>query len=396
MNDKPDLLFFANKELLFQNMEKEKRAAELIIANKELAFQNHEKEKRAAELIIANKELLFQNMEKEKRAAELIIANKELVFQNQEKEKRAGELIIANKELAFQNQEKEKRAAELIIANKELAFQNQEKEKRADELIIANKELAFQNQEKEKRADELIIAKEKAEESDKLKTAFLQNISHEIRTPLNTIIGFSSLLNDENSKEDIREFTSLIIQSGKRLIETVNNVLEIAKIQTGQVKINKKPVFLYSTFIDLFTFFNPIAKAKKLILKNPDQDNKFVIVYSDEAKLYQVLTNLISNAIKFSNAGHVDFGYILLDTNIQFYISDEGPGIPAELFDRIFDRFIQAEMSLSRGFEGAGLGLSICKGLVGLLGGRIWVESEVNKGTTFFFTIPYNRFALVS
>jgi len=151
-------LFIANKKLAFQNEEKEKRANELIIANKELAFQNKEKEKRADELMIANKELAFQNREKEKRADELMIANKELVFQNDEKEKRAAELIIANKKLAFQNDEKEKRAEELIVANKELAFQNKEKEKRADELIIANKELAFQNKEKEKRADELIIA----------------------------------------------------------------------------------------------------------------------------------------------------------------------------------------------------------------------------------------------
>jgi PAS domain S-box-containing protein len=151
-------LRIANKELAFQNDEKEKRAAELIIANKELAFQNDEKEKRAQELSIANKELAFQNDEKEKRAAELIIANKELAFQNDEKEKRAQELIVANKELAFQNDEKEKRAQELIVANKELAFQNDEKEKRAAELIIANKELAFQNVEKEKRAAELRIA----------------------------------------------------------------------------------------------------------------------------------------------------------------------------------------------------------------------------------------------
>ncbi len=151
-------LIIANKELNFQNEEKEKRAAELIIANKELAFQNEEKEKRAAELIIANEELVFQNEEKEKRAAELIIANKELVFQNDEKEKRAAELIIANKELVFQNEEKEKRAAELIIANNELVFQNEEKENRAAELIIANKELNFQNEEKENRAEELIIA----------------------------------------------------------------------------------------------------------------------------------------------------------------------------------------------------------------------------------------------
>jgi PAS domain S-box-containing protein len=132
-----DKLAAAIKELAFQNDEKEKRAAELIIANKELAFQNDEKVKRAAELIIANEELLFQNDEKAKRAAELIIANKELAFQNDEKEKRADESIIANKELAFQNDEKEKRAAELVIANKELLFQNEEKKKRVKE----NKEL---------------------------------------------------------------------------------------------------------------------------------------------------------------------------------------------------------------------------------------------------------------
>ena len=150
-------LRIANKELIFQNEEKEKRAAELVIANKELLFQNEEKEKRAAELIIANKELLFQNEEKEKRAAELIIANKELIFQNEEKERRAAELIIANKELLFQEEEKEKRAAELVITDKKLVFQNEEKERRAAELIIANKELVFQKREKEKRAAELVI-----------------------------------------------------------------------------------------------------------------------------------------------------------------------------------------------------------------------------------------------
>jgi len=148
----------ANKELAFQNEEKEKRAEELVLANKELAFQNDEKEKRAGELVLANKELAFQNKEKEKRAAELVIANGELAFQNNEKEKRAGELSIANKELAFQNDEKGKRAEELVLANKELAFQNDEKEKRAGELVLANKELAFQNKEKEKRAAELVIA----------------------------------------------------------------------------------------------------------------------------------------------------------------------------------------------------------------------------------------------
>ncbi|MEP6554894.1 MAG: ATP-binding protein, partial [Ferruginibacter sp.] len=147
-----------NEELAFQNEEKEKRAAELIVANIELIFQNEEKEDRAAELVIANGELVFENSEKAKRAAELILANEELAFQNEEKEKRAAELIVANKELVFQNKEKEKRAAELIIANKELVFENSEKVKRAAELIIANKELVFQNEEKGIRAEELLIA----------------------------------------------------------------------------------------------------------------------------------------------------------------------------------------------------------------------------------------------
>jgi PAS domain S-box-containing protein len=158
---KSEELIIANKELAFQNREKEKRALELAIADKELAYQSKEKEKRAAELLIANKELAFQNEEKEKKAAKLLIANKELAYQHREKEKRADELMLANKELAFQNEEKEKRAEELILANKELAFQNEEKEKRANELVVANKELAYQNQEKEKRAKELFIANKK-------------------------------------------------------------------------------------------------------------------------------------------------------------------------------------------------------------------------------------------
>jgi PAS domain-containing protein len=170
-----DELIIADIELVYQNTEKENRAAELIIADKELGFQKEEKEKRADELIIANKELVYQNALKEKRAEELVIANKELHFQNEEKEKRAAELIIANKELQFQNEEKEKRANELIIANKELAFQNEEKEKRAAELIIANEELAYQNEEKEKRANELIIAKEKAEESERKFRNYIAN-----------------------------------------------------------------------------------------------------------------------------------------------------------------------------------------------------------------------------
>ncbi|MCF8448659.1 MAG: PAS domain S-box protein [Taibaiella sp.] len=180
------VLRIANKELAFQNDEKEKRAAELSIANKELAFQNDEKEKRAAELGVANKELAFQNKEKEKRAAELGIANKELAFQNKEKEKRASELGIANRELLFQNDEKEKRASELLTANKELVFQIGEKEKRAAELVIAGIELNFQNEEKEKRE---ILNKELEEYiySAKLASQYSRSLIEASLDPLVTI-----------------------------------------------------------------------------------------------------------------------------------------------------------------------------------------------------------------
>lgn len=306
-------------------------------------------------------------------------------------------LIITGKYLK-QNKEKEKRASELIIANQELIFQNQEKENRASELIIANKELVFQNDEKEKRAAELFIAKDKAEESDNLKTAFLQNISHEIRTPLNGIIGFSTLLNDDGvSKDEIKEYTALISQSGKRLIEIITNVLDISKIQTGQVVIEKKPVLINSIFSDLMTYFSSAAIAKNISLNNHNQDDiTGSTIYSDEAKVHQILENLINNAIKFTKSGNIDCGFEIKDDYLQIYVKDNGIGIPQELYDGIFDRFIQVEQSMRRSFEGAGLGLAISKGLVELLGGKIWVESEINKGSTFFFALPYTPVAATS
>lgn len=215
-----------NKELIFQNKEKEKRAAELVIANEELFFQNKEKENRAEELAIANKELRFQNKEKEKRAAELVIANKELAFQNKVKEKRAAELIIANEELAFQNIEKEKRAAELVIANEELAFQNDEKGKRAAELVIANEELAFQNKVKEKRAAELVIANEEL--------AF-QNIEKEKRAAelaiANEELVFQTKVKEKRAAELVRANEELAFKNIQAIKQGIaNKELEASNI----------------------------------------------------------------------------------------------------------------------------------------------------------------------
>jgi len=238
---------------------------------------------------------------------------------------------------------------------------------------------------------ELLISKDKAEESDKLKTAFLQNMSHEIRTPLNGIIGFSSLLNSPDlSADDIAEFTEMISISGNRLIEIVNNILDISKIQTGQVNIEKKVVVINSIFSDILTFFSHFTKEKNLIMNYTNQNDHNRTLFTDETKLNQILTNLVNNAVKFTKTGSIDFGYEIKDNDIEFFVRDTGIGILPEMQNQIFDRFIQAENSVSRGYEGAGLGLAICRGLVELLGGKIWVVSEFGKGTTFYFTLPYD------
>jgi len=264
------------------------------------------------------------------------------------------------------------------------------KDKLVAELIAANQALVIQNDEKEKRAAELIIAKEIAEEGDELKTAFLQNISHKIRTPLNGIIGFSDLLNREDlNQEEIREFTALIGQSGKRLVEIINNVLDVSKIQTGQVKIEQNQIMINSLFSDLFNLFDPVAKAKNINLKYQNHDKENRIMFSDEAKVNQIFTNLISNAIKYTKSGDIDFGYEIKDDFIQFFVKDTGLGMPQDLREKVFNQFVQSEQSPGKEYEGAGLGLSICKGLVELLGGKIWVESEIKKGSTFYFNLPY-------
>ena len=309
------------------------------------------------------------------------------------------ELVVAIKEQAFQNEEREKRAAELKLANCELAYQNDEKEKRAVELKMANdeiatksKEISLQNEYLNQSNIELIKSKEKAEESDRLKSAFLANMSHEIRTPMNGILGFSELLKEPNlSGEDQQRYIQIIEKSGRRLLTIINDIIDISKIESGLMEVNTKSINVDELLEYLFTFFKPEVEDRGMTLVyEPILPSKEFTIQTDREKISAILINLIKNAIKYSDKGTIEFGYLKKNDSVDFFVKDHGIGIPVERQGAIFERFIQADIADKRAFQGAGLGLSISKAYVEMLGGKIWVQSEEGKGSTFFFTIPLN------
>ena len=230
-----------------------------------------------------------------------------------------------------------------------------------------------------------------AEESDRLKTAFLANISHEIRTPMNGILGFSELLTDPHlTGEEQAEYRDLIHRSGKRMLNLITDLMDISKIEAKVIKLVESETLINHLLRDLLAFSKLEADQKGLRLSCTTalSDNESIIT-TDEGKLTQILTNLIQNAIKFTSKGGIDFGYTLKGTMLEFYVIDSGRGISADIKEKIFERFHQADISLTRAHEGSGLGLSISKAFIELLGGTIHVESVEGAGSTFTFTLPY-------
>jgi len=238
--------------------------------------------------------------------------------------------------------------------------------------------------------EELKYQRDKAEESDRLKSAFLANMSHEIRTPMNGILGFAELLKNQNINSDQREkYLSIIEKSGFRMLHLINSIMDISKIESGQIEVSTSEVDISEELKTLYEIYHIRFRNQKkdVYLKLELTEDKRVI-HTDQQLFQSVISNLLDNALKFTHKGQVAFGYTLTDQGMQFFVRDSGEGIPAGKIPYLFERFYQTDMRLNRSYEGAGLGLSIAKGFVELLGGTIWVESELGHGSTFYFTIP--------
>lgn len=237
---------------------------------------------------------------------------------------------------------------------------------------------------------ELIQAKEKAEESDRLKSAFLANMSHEIRTPLNSIIGFSELLNDPDFDEvQKKDFIKAIVENGNSLLVIISDIMDFSMLEARQMKVRKERISVKKMMHDLEHDFSKKAQAKGLrFITNAPAELPDVTIESDLYRIKQIFNNLIGNSLKFTTEGFIEVGFKIANDNIIFHVKDTGIGISPEFHQAIFERFRQVDTARTRKYGGNGLGLSISKNLVELLGGNIWLNSEPGEFSDFFFTIP--------
>jgi len=280
-----------------------------------------------------------------------------------------------------------KKNVQIELANRNLEDKVEERTKL---LNSSNKELKEEVKRRSLIEKELIAAKEKAEESDKLKSAFLANMSHEIRTPMNGIMGFANLLHEAESEEEFDEFVDAIIKSGEHLLNLINDIIDLSKIEAGILKIEKSSFELNRLTREIYDIFsidsNIVNKNISLSYHDGLSDDESLI-YTDRVRLKQIMINLVNNACKYTDEGSVEFYYAIIDKSLHFVVKDTGIGIPEESQKVIFDRFMQASNGRTSGRESTGLGLSITKTYLNLMGGSISVKSKVNEGSEFSFIL---------
>lgn len=257
-------------------------------------------------------------------------------------------------------------------------------------LII--RKLEKKEKEQEELLKQLFKAKERAEESDCLKSAFLANMSHEIRTPMNGILGFADLLDSSDlDAEDKKRYLDIIKKSGNRLLSVINDIIDISKIESGQISINISTVDVYELLDEVYIFFKPEAENKGLQLSNLNgQADERLMIETDKEKVFATLMNLVKNALKYTDKGSIEFGCEQQEHFLKFFVNDTGIGVPADRQKDIFERFVQANTNDKKVTQGSGLGLAISKSYIKMLGGEIGVWSSDHTGSKFYFTIPHH------
>ena len=239
-------------------------------------------------------------------------------------------------------------------------------------------------------AEQMKLARDKAEASDKLKTTFLNNISHEVRTPLNGILGFAEIMSQASlSEEDKKESLTMLFDSSNRLLDTINNYMDISLLTSGNFPVHRKDFIPGQVMKRIYNSFKTICSNKRLelLLKDPEQI-EYLSVISDPEIVQKIISHLLNNAIKFTEKGTIDLGYNIQDKELEFFVRDTGIGIGKESITKIFERFVKEDRGPNRISEGSGLGLSIVKGLTEIIGGTLRIESEIGVGSCFYFTIP--------
>ena len=276
---------------------------------------------------------------------------------------------------------------------KELKEQIEKNQAISEKYLEQNKELSESLEKIQSINLELRRAKEKAEESDQLKSAFLANMSHEIRTPMNGILGFAELLNKPDLKgEKQQEYIRLIQQSGKRMLNIINELIDISKIEAGQLDVKLENTDLEDLLRNLYLFYTPEAKKRGLsLLLSSSLEGEEKQIVTDKTKLVEILSNLISNAMKYTEKGRIDFGCSRAGNTVEFFVKDTGIGIPPDFHEKIFERFRQVNLNTSSAAEGSGLGLTISRAYVEKLGGKIGVYSKPGEGSVFTFSLPYHK-----
>jgi hypothetical protein len=264
-------------------------------------------------------------------------------------------------------------------------------EERTRLLNFRNKELKEEVKRRAEIEKELIAAKERAEESDKLKSAFLANMSHEIRTPMNGILGFASILKEAESEEELNEFIDAIISSGEHLLNLINDIIDLSKIEAGILQIEKSKFELNRLTKEIYEMFsidaNVVEKKIKFSYNNGlPEDN--CMIYTDRMRLKQIMINVVNNACKYTDEGSIEFYYVIKNGSLEFTVKDTGIGISDDLQESIFNRFMQVSVSRTAGRNSTGLGLAITKTYLSLMGGNIYVKSKLGVGSEFTFELP--------